>query len=251
MTAVWVQDGVTNETPTAERVGWSERCNTTCSATAWEELNGSGRNAPLYGKKTATDIGLANDRVRTIDVPEGMNAVVHENGLNLGSGGSAYLMPGRWNADSWWQNRVSALRAYKTPDQPANLGLYGQQEAKELQNINSSDIITAYNRLTQAECQNRCDYTNECVGYVSEKAGYQNCYLVKNKAIPTYNNTGYTMAIKQPSAVTGVNKCHIFTERAKQGWSSSSGWNFDKNKWKGMSAYDKADNDREGLCTYS
>ena len=234
----------------------SERCNTTCSATAWEDANGSGRNAPFYGKiANVSSIGLVNDRVRTIDVPEGMNAVVHEvASLNLGSGNNGYLMSGRWNADSWWANRVSALRAYKTPDPPDYLGAYGEPQNKQPADVyNPTNLITAYNHLTQTECQNRCDYTNGCVGYISEKSGYQNCYLFDNRNPTTVNNTNFTMVMKRADqpAVSGVNKCHIFTERAKQGWNSSSGWQFDKNKWKGTSAYDKAVDDPEGICTYS
>ena len=225
---------------------WQRPCNVNadaCFVTAWEGDNGTGRNAQFVGKKLNSDLGLANDGVRTVDIPEGMNAVAHENGLALGSGNVTYLMPGRWTPDSWWRSRVSALRAYPTPDPPADLGNYAAPQSKELTpGAVASDMLTGYNRLTKAECQNRCDYTNGCVGYVSENSGWQNCYLLKNRNPATYNNSGFTMVMKPSTvpAVYGVNKCHIFTERAKQGWASGTGWNFDKNKWGGTSAYDLA-----------
>lgn len=227
-----------------------ESCNTdniSCSVTAWEGDNGTGRNAKISaGTKTAVGgVGLPNDHIFTVDVPEGMNASVHENGWGLGDGNVAYLNPGRWAPDSWWRNRITSMRAWKTPKDPDYAGWYDAPQNKELQNYNSSDVLTRYNRLTKAECQNKCDFTNGCVGYVSENSGWQNCYILRNRSIPTYDNSNFTMVLRSPSvpATYGVNKCHIFSQRAKQGWTASTGWVFDKNQWGGTSAYDLAADD--------
>lgn len=225
-----------------------------CSATAYQEKNFTGLNAKFNGRVgSVSTIGMVNDRVRAIDVPDGVGVVVHENGISLGAGNNGYLNPGRWVSDSWWENRISAMRAYKIPDPPANAGQYGAVEHKQPANTNDPAIISAYYGLTEAECANRCDYTNRCVTYISEQTGNKNCYILNNP-INTVNNTNFNMKYHTNVGglgTQGVNKCHIFDQRAKAGWAPGSGWQFDRNQWKGKSAYDAADADPEGICSYS
>ena len=231
----------------------TQECNTdanSCGATAWQEKNATGLNAKFYGKRMATDIGMVNDRVRAIDIPDGVGAVVHENGLGLSDGNVGYLSAGRWVSDSWWENRISGLRAYKIPDPPAGTGQYGGAQNKQLASTNDAAILTAYNGLTEAECANRCDYTNGCVSYISEQTGSKNCYILNNTPNSLLNNTNFNMKTRSGTSTQGVNKCHIFDQRAKAGWAEGSGWQFDRNKWKGTSAYDKASDDPDVFCTF-
>jgi hypothetical protein len=217
--------------------------------TAWEGDNGTGRNAKFIGKTSPGLLGLTNDHIWTVDIPSGMNATVHENGVGLGTGNVAYLMPGRWIPDSYWRSRVSGMRAWLTPPDPPRHKDYQGYQYYSIPS-DSPHIITAYNQLSREECENRCDYTNWCYGYVSENSGWKNCYLL-NTPSPTVAtaNTGFTLR-KRNYFVYGVNKCHIFTQRAMQGWNSSEKWRFDRNRWKGSSAYDFATPDAGNYCSY-
>jgi len=235
-----------------ENPGQTQACNTdanSCGATAWQEQNATGLNAKFYGKKSASDVGMINDRVRAIDIPDGAGAVIHENSLDVGSGNIAYLSAGRWVSDNWWMNRITAFRAYKIPEAPEGTGQYSGAQNKQLANLNDAAIKTAYNGLTEAECANRCDYTNGCVSYISEQTGSKNCYILKNNQAGLVNNTNFNMKTRSVTSTQGVNKCHIFDQRAKAGWAPSGGWQFDRNTWKGTSAYDAANDDPDGFCT--
>ena len=176
MTAVWVQDGVTNETPTVERVGWERRCNTEpakCAVTLYDVDENSGAKLDLppgeYGdlnNPTGAIGGLTamRNRASKINVPDGAMVALYRN--NGWVNEWAWRGPFTGGIGGHNNDSVSARVAMV---EPIPVGSYSV--ATDLGN-NGHVVLSGVTLATfggkdgaGGECKRICDQTNGCAGF--------------------------------------------------------------------------------------